>query len=665
MQYFGFKKGTRLQTAFVLLLAIWMILFVTGTGQGFSTAIGFFLVAIGSILAFRFGRRAIRKSIWRLRNRLLVTYLLIGVVPIVLILVLVGLGGYFIAGQVAVYLVSSELERRSVAMSGPATGLLRAAAEKRGDVISQATPFILERFPKAEFVLRDNRDFRVPANSRLTPPPAGWATAAGVVLKEGRFYNWAHAAGSDNREIVMMEPLNADVLSNLVPNLGEVGLMTVPDSGSPVHRRIEISATDPSGSGRSLNEAHVNPDPLRHKNHVPPAFNRFDIEFTWANPIKTAIWDQPNVTQNTLLLVTTRPSALLATVFGQKLDLAQGIAIVFLIVALLFLVVEIVSLFIGVSLTRTITRAVHNLYVGTQKVTSGDFAHRIEVNGRDQLAELSASFNSMTGNLQRLVVVEKEKERLQSELEIAREVQNQLFPQAVPSLRTLELTGVCQPARMVSGDYYDFLCLQEDHVALAIGDVAGKGISAALLMASIQSIMRTQLSAIAPAMAADANGYSRRTYSTSHMVSQLNQQLYANTSPEKYATFCFLIYDEERKTLAYTNAGHLPPILIRNGAPHPLEVTGTVVGAFPMSRYEEQTISLDRGDLLMAYTDGISEPENVYGEEFGVDRMIELLIKHQDLPANEIIANVMNAVRNWHGEEEMPDDMTLMLARRI
>ncbi len=663
MRYFGFKKGIRLQTVFVVLLAAWLVLVFTGKGDGLSTAISFLLVLMGIVLAVRYGRRGIRKTIWRLRNRLLVTYLLIGIVPIVLILILVALGSYFIAGQVAVYLVSSELERRSLAMSGPAALLLDTPPERRAEVVRQVSPFILERFPKAEFLLQDGANFRLPADSHLEPPPAGWGTLSGLVIKEGRFYSWAHARAG-KRDIVMLEPLNAEILSNLVPNLGEVGLMNVSGATGPGRGRVEISATDSSGSGITMNGVPLHSRPVRYKIHVPPADNRFDIEFTWANPVKTAIWEQPNATGTTLLLVTTRPSALLATVFGE-VDLAQGILIVFIIVAALFLIVEIVSLFIGISLSRTITGAVHNLYVGTEKVTAGDFSHRIEVKGRDQLADLGASFNSMTENLERLVVVEKEKERLQSELEIAREVQNQLFPQAAPSMRTLELTGVCQPARMVSGDYYDFLCLQEDHVALAIGDVAGKGISAALLMASIQSIMRTQLSESAPAMAITANGRSRRTYSTSHMVSQLNKQLYANTSPEKYATFCFAVYDEEQKTLTYTNAGHLPPILIRDGAPHPLEVTGTVVGAFPMSLYEEQTISLHRGDLLMAYTDGISEPENVYGEEFGVDRIIELLVKHEDLPANEIITNVMNAVRNWHGEAEMPDDMTLMLARRV
>src|ERR1043165_6435365 len=195
-----------------------------------------------------------------------------------------------------------------------------------------------------------------------------------------------------------------------------------------------------------------------------------------------------------------------------------------------FLVVEIASLWAGIKVTPPITGAVHELYEGTRHVREGDFSYRIPVTGEDQLAELGNSFNNMTQNLGRLIVVAKEKERLESELTIAREVQNQLFPKDAPAAKSLELKGVCNPARMVSGDYYDFMPLPGDSLAFAIGDVAGKGISAALLMASIQSTMRTQISTVS----ANINGNYKQP-STAFLVGNLNRQLYATTSPEKYA----------------------------------------------------------------------------------------------------------------------------------
>jgi len=308
----------------------------------------------------------------------------------------------------------------------------------------------------------------------------------------------------------------------------------------------------------------------------------------------------------------------------------------------------------GFRLSRSITGAVHELYQGTMHVQKADFSYRIPVNGNDQLAELGASFNSMTDNLGRLIVVAKESERMQAELEIARQVQARLFPSAAPSLKGLKLAAVCKPARTVSGDYYDYLSVSDHRAAFAIGDVAGKGISAALLMAAIQSTMRTQLT-----------GSVQDHFSTAALVSTLNRQLYATTSTEKYATFFFALYDDARHTLTYTNAGHLSPLLIRGGGFQTLEPTGTVVGLFPSSQYGEETVSLEAGDILVTYTDGIAEPENVYGEMFGEERLRDLLLRYAHADSNEIIARVMEAVVHWTGEGELQDDMTMLVAQRV
>jgi sigma-B regulation protein RsbU (phosphoserine phosphatase) len=264
------------------------------------------------------------------------------------------------------------------------------------------------------------------------------------------------------------------------------------------------------------------------------------------------------------------------------------------------------------------------------------------------------------------VVIAREKERLQSEVEIASEVQNQLFPRTPPVMQTIELVGICHPARMVSGDYYDYLRLPDGNLAVAIGDVAGKGISAALLMASIQSIIRTQLAAGLPLAAAAGNSHAGGAhFSTSSIVAQLNRQLYASTAPEKYATFFFGAYDERSRILTYTNAGHLPPLLVRAGKATLLEVTGTVVGLFPSIRYEEQTVELREGDLIIAYTDGITEPENAYGEEFGSERLVETALRYQNSAPKEIVAKIMEAVTHWSTAPELPDDMTVVIARGL
>jgi phosphoserine phosphatase RsbU/P len=480
----------------------------------------------------------------------------------------------------------------------------------------------------------------------MAAPPAGWKDANGIIVHEARLHSWANIH-SGRTGVTIMAPLSQEFLSNLLPGLGQVDFRDFSESGGGLQRA-------PAGSTPAA--------------PIPPKNNFLDIQVDWGSLVPVTFWNSPGSKNNRgLLLVHTRMSAVLSTLFGNNISLGdmeygQVIWVAFLVTVTLLLIVELVSLVIGVSISRTITSAVHELYVGTRRIKEGDFSHRIPVRGKDQLAELGASFNTMTENLERLIVVAKEKERLQSELEIAREVQSQLFPKNLPSPKTLMLTGVCNPARVVSGDYYDFMRF-DSSVAFAIGDVAGKGISAALLMASIQSTMRMQLTAGVPGAA--GNGGAPPALSTAMMVSRLNKLLYANTSAEKYATFYFAVYDEVTHTLTYTNAGHLQPILLRKGVPELLEVTGTVVGAFPFSLYEERTIQIASGDILVAYTDGMIEPENEYGEMFGEQRLTDLLSKNVDRDSPEIIARVMEAVLQWSGDAaELSDDMTMLVARR-
>lgn len=619
------KRRSRVEIAFLALAALWLLITVTRTAPGFAALIGITEFILGAVLGYRLIRYLARQSIWRLRNRLMVTYLFIGVVPVVLIATLVIAGGYIVAGQVAMFMVTSELDRRIDALNEPAQILGWSSPETQERVVNQVAPFIRNRFPNIQLLVHGNRDVRFPGDSDIACPPVGWGESRGLVWKNSHYYQWSHVI-RDRTEVVMVSPVSSRMLSELVPNLAQVFL----------------------GDNRG---APLRGDPTVD---IPPQANFFDRQVMWLSDLDVADWDRPGkIRHRDTLVVITRPSALLSAIFSDRLKIGQDILFLFYGIAGLFLVVEMASLFAGLSLSRSITGAVHNLYEGTQRVTAGDFSHRIGVAGQDQLAALSASFNSMTENLQRLFAVEKEKERLQSELEIAKDVQAQLFPKDIPTLRTLQLKGVCMPARMVSGDYYDYFCINDERVAIALGDVAGKGISAALLMAAIQSIMHSQLNQSDGATSLD----------TARSVSLLNRQIYANTSPEKYATFFFGIYNEKDHTLAYTNAGHLQPLLVRDGAAQLLEVTGTVIGLFAKAPYEERKIELIPGDLLVAYTDGIAEPENEYGEQFGEERLTELLVKNAHLGTQEIIDRVMEAVVQWSSEPELPDDMTVLIAK--
>jgi len=626
----NWRWAGRIEKAFLVFAVVWALLYFTGSAPTLQVLVMLTTVVLGGLAVYKLARRGMRTAIWRLRNRLIAAYLFIAVVPIVLILALIGLAASFVLGQMAVYLVDTELSARERTLSFAAetlsSGLVQDVA------VRNRLPILQRSFANFEILATGRSEVRYPPDSKLSAPPAAWKNSSGLVTKqEGdrlRLYAWAHAKQNGN-EVTIVAPITHDLLTNLVKGLGDVSFL----SGF-------LNLT-----GRS-------------RSRIPEPANLADFQVSFPYPVAVSAWETPDKPATTLyMLVDTRVSAVLGIVFGQKEEWSERIMTTIVATSILLLLVELASLWAGVKLSRTITGAVHELYEGTQHVRHGDFSYRIPVKGDDQLAELTTAFNTMTENLGELLVVAKEKERLESELSIAREVQNQLFPKDVPFTKTLELKGVCAPARMVSGDYYDFMALSENTLAFAIGDVAGKGISAALLMATIQSTMRTQLSA--------TNGIGPHHYSAARLVSNLNKQLYATTAPEKYATFYFAVYEDATHALTYTNAGHLAPMLLRGGDIQMLGSTGTVVGAFPIARYLEKTVALEHGDLLVAYTDGVTEPENVYGEMFGEDRLKDLLIKYSGADSSELIARTMESVVQWTGSSELQDDMTMVVARRL
>jgi sigma-B regulation protein RsbU (phosphoserine phosphatase) len=623
----NWRRVGRTEKTFLVLAVIWAVLYFSGSAPALQVVAMLALVISGGLTAYKLSRRAIRTAIWRLRNRLIAAYLFIAVVPIVLILVLMGLAAWFLLGQMAVYLVDTELNARERTLFFVAEALLR------GTVPDQTVLNRVHRsFPDFEMLSTGQSQSRYPSDAKLSPLPPAWKNGSGLLSKqEGdrlRLYAWARAE-QNGTTVTVLAPITHDLLTGLVKELGDVSFQ----SGF-----LNIT-------GRS-------------RARIPEPSNLADFRVSFFYPVAVPAWESPEKPPELLyMLVETRVSAVLGIVFGQKEEWSERILTFLVAASILLLLVELASLWAGVKLSRSITGAVHELYEGTEHVRRGDFTYRIPVKGDDQLGDLTTSFNTMTVNLAQLIVVAKEKERLESELTIAREVQNQLFPKDVPFTKTLELKGVCAPARMVSGDYYDFMSLSENTLAFAIGDVAGKGISAALLMATIQSTMRTQLSA--------PNGIGPHHYSAARLVSNLNKQLYATTAPEKYATFYFAVYEDATHSLTYTNAGHLAPMLLRGGNITMLDSTGTVVGAFPIARYLEKTVALEHGDLLVAYTDGVTEPENVYGEMFGEDRLKDMLIKYSGVDSSELIARTMESVVQWTGSSELQDDMTMVVARRL
>jgi sigma-B regulation protein RsbU (phosphoserine phosphatase) len=635
---------SRLRRSQQIILALFAVVITSGflaqaTGHGVLGGFLFALSILGllGLLAFLLVRPLLRKLLWRVRDRLFVTYFLAVVVPVVLLLLLGCLGFGLVLNQTANYMLHAELSRHLEQLQTSAERLARDVASGRGPTESMARG-------EGAVIRNGNRVSSIPEISLITEFPA-WTPPRfrGIIRNRvGVYFFAAHATaakGEHQVDVLAVERLDNNMLAQLLPEVASVRII----AGGKISFRIGAGGASP-GTQVVLNSEEAAPGPQ------PRGFWDTDLEI--GSPLEIRSMETGN-TEADAAIIDSHPSAVLRRLFSTLGNYALLPAILMLIVGAAFLLVELSALVSIAQLTRTITGSVHDLYVGTKKVEAGDFSHRIAIRSREQLSELAESFNRMTQRIEQLIVEVKEKEKLESELEIARQVQAQLFPNRVPKLATLQLTGACNPARVVSGDYYDFIPIDAHRTALVIGDISGKGISAALLMASVQSSLHAQL-----AMNTDG------PVSTAALVGRLNRQLYENTPEEKYATFYCGIYDEQTSRLSYTNAGHLPPILLRGGNAMRLETSNTVVGMFPDSPYEEAVVELLPGDVFAAFTDGVTEPEDAHEEQFGDERLIELLIQNSGRPLDEIARIVMAAVHSWTHDFSNRDDITLLLARR-
>lgn len=287
---------------------------------------------------------------------------------------------------------------------------------------------------------------------------------------------------------------------------------------------------------------------------------------------------------------------------------------------------------------------------GNKPVWGGVFTRFRDIDGNS--FEL-VGFDEVTREIeaQRRANAEKleSERRAAQELEIAKQVQARLFPQRLPPIPTLDYAGACIQARQVGGDYYDFLDLGQDRFGLVIGDISGKGIGAALLMANLQAMLRGQC-----AIALDQ---------PQRLLRSVNQLFYENTPDSAYATLFFAEYDDKTRRLRYVNCGHLPPLLLRGAnTVEKLESTSTVLGLFESWDCSIGECRLSAGDTLVLYTDGITDSFNESGEDFGEQRLIEALRRHRDLPPSELIASVVADVRQFSPREQH-DDITMIVAR--
>jgi serine phosphatase RsbU (regulator of sigma subunit) len=252
---------------------------------------------------------------------------------------------------------------------------------------------------------------------------------------------------------------------------------------------------------------------------------------------------------------------------------------------------------------------------------------------------------------QRRTLAEKAEQERRSaqELDFAKQVQARLFPQSLPKLHSLDYAGLCLQARSVGGDYYDFLSCGPQRLGLVLGDISGKGMAAALLMANLQANLRSQLS----------TGWNGPT----QLLESVNRLFYENTIASAYATLFFAEYDDRLRRLRYANCGHYAPLLLRsNGEVERLNSTGTVIGLFEKLECDVDERQLKPGDTLVLFTDGVTESCDPQGEEFGEERLLDSLRRNLALPTDRLLTSVVDEIRAFSPFEQH-DDITLIVAR--
>jgi len=328
----------------------------------------------------------------------------------------------------------------------------------------------------------------------------------------------------------------------------------------------------------------------------------------------------------------------------------------FVLIAMIGLLVALTLLLAGAdfgmvrALGRSITAAVTALRRGAERLEAGDLAHRIPVEGEDDLWDVAAAFNRMAVGLERGRQLEIERLRIEDELALARRIQARLLPPGPPRVEGLELAGTSESAREVGGDYYDYLPLGDGRVALVIADVSGKGVGAALLMSGFRASLLSQ----------DLAGTD-----LAEVVGRLNQFLHRSVEPGKFVTAFLGVLDGRDGRLVYCNAGHNAPLLVgADGDVTLLEAGGLILGILEHSPYQTGEAVLEAGGRLVLYTDGVTEAANETDEQWGEERLIELLRSVPKSPCAEVVARIVGEVRHFEGARGASDDVTLIVARR-
>jgi sigma-B regulation protein RsbU (phosphoserine phosphatase) len=603
-----------------------------------------------------------QRLLWRIRRKLAVSYIFIGFIPALLIIVFFMVAGLLLFFNIASFMMRNELaqlvERTRLMADSAALGIDRAVGpDQTRAVVEVRRNTLASRYPGASVAL-------VPTPGRCNPnsgPAPGGTLAIGP---------WSHVPA----------PVT---LPAWIPCSGHSGVMTFTDGDTtrmitravvwpvtlqaavvvdvPIDAAFERELRDRAGL-TLLGAAEV--DTKQTVFGPTNSALRDGPRLRWVAEVDSTDWNAGSPVNLSvgygMSLRDIYDRMALSGVRAASADTSQTALLVALgLIGMMFLIIQVVAFAMGLALARSITGSIHELFAGTERVRRGDFSGRVAIKSRDQLGELSESFNSMTASIEDLLQEKAEKERLEQELRIARSIQMSLLPQGPLSMPGLTLIAHCEPAREVGGDYYDFLPIDDHTLGILVADVSGKGTSAALYMAELKGIVLS---------------LSQRHRSPRDLLIEADRIISRHLDSRSFITVTYLVVDLLAETLLYARAGHCPLVYVPGSyaagrTPQLLAPDGLVLGlqldggqTF-VKLLEEVSIPLGRGDLFVLYTDGLTEAMNGDGECFGESRLAAVIGEHADLPADELRERILRDIEAFTESALQQDDMTMVALR--
>jgi len=647
-------------------LALWLLDRVLGlAGRTLPDAVGtpvrVVLWVFVAWLAWRGFRWVSERLLWRIRTKLIVSYLFIALVPVVLLSLFMGVAVVLLLGLTASRLVTGEIDRAADVLQATARSAaagLPAGDAEAGRALALRLGAAREEHPSLSYTLL--RGARVAAASGDAPRslPRWWKGPgfAGLVpLDSGDRMSpgvlravWAVGADALVLELPADEAFYADLerrtgIHVLQPS--EMRRERVPEG-----RRSKVHG----GKGVSFEEGG---ERYTAKPNSVWVFVAFPEKTNWETGEKSAFEGLPLPFQYEPRALVRRLSPIQVPRDTSGRSLPEYLMYALGVLGLVFVVMYAVALGLGLVLARSITRGVHALSVGTQRLRQGDFSHQIRIRSRDQLGELAESFNLMSRGIRQLMEEQAEKERLEEELRIARQIQMSLLPvQGLATPAGVRIAALCLPAAEVGGDYYDLLPLGETRMGVLVADVSGKGTSAALYMAELKGLVLS---------------LSRIYDSPARLLREANRILAANMDSRSFVTMTYAVVDTAARCMRFARAGHNPLIHFqaRTGLTRILTPAGLGLGLDAGDRFdkilEEDEVPLEAGDFFLFFTDGLSEAMNAGAELFGEGRLRRILEESGSLGSEELKERILEEVRRFVGDADPHDDMTLVVLKVV